>query len=153
MRALIFELRPGALAEEGLEAAVSKHAGALASREGLRVQVVGPPERLPVVPHVEEQLYRLIQEALYNVVKHAHTDSARVLIEAGGDGVTVTIRDEGDGFDPGAPRPGHVGLVSMAERAADLGGSLALASRPGEGTTVKVSVPRDAGPRPVSADR
>ena len=81
MRALIFELRPGALAEEGLVAAVSKHAGALAAREGLQVEVVGPAERLPVGSRdIEEQLYRLIQEALYNVVKHAHTDSARVVI-------------------------------------------------------------------------
>ncbi len=142
MRALIFELRPGALAEEGLEAAVSKHAGALASREGLHVEVVGPPERLPVASHIEEQLYRLIQEALYNVVKHAHTDSARVAIKTRPDDITVTIRDEGDGFDNAAPRPGHLGLASMAERAAGLGGFVSIESQPGEGTTVTVSVPR-----------
>jgi signal transduction histidine kinase/integral membrane sensor domain MASE1 len=151
MRALIFELRPGALAEEGLEAAVSKHAGALASREGLQVEVVGPAERLPVAPHIEEQLYRLIQEALNNVVKHAHTHSARVAIETGCDDITVTIRDEGDGFDPAAPRPGHVGLASMAERAAGLGGLFSVASRPGEGTTVTVSVPLQAAGDTVTA--
>ena len=154
MRALIFELRPGALAEEGLEAAVSKHAGALASRESLQVEVVGPPERLPVAPHIEEQLYRLIQEALHNVVKHAHTHSARVAIETGSDEITVTICDNGDGFDPEAPRPGHLGLASMAERAAGLGGFLSLASRPGGGgTTVTVSVPRKAATDTVRAVR
>jgi signal transduction histidine kinase len=71
MRALIFELRPGALAEEGLVAALAKQASALSAREGLVIEVDGPDGPLPIGPEVEEQLYRVGQEALANVVKHA----------------------------------------------------------------------------------
>ena len=80
MRALIFELRPGALAEEGLVAALTKQASALSAREGLAIEVDGPDERLPLEPEVEEQLYRLGQEALANVVKHARASNATVRI-------------------------------------------------------------------------
>ena len=83
MRALIFELRPGALAEEGLVAAVSKHAAAIAAREGIDVDVTGPADRLPLSPEAEEQLYRLAQEALNNVVKHARTAAASVAVTSG----------------------------------------------------------------------
>jgi signal transduction histidine kinase len=64
MRALIFELQPGALAEEGLVAALAKQASALSAREGLVIEVDGPDERLPIGVEVEEQLYRIGQEAL-----------------------------------------------------------------------------------------
>ncbi len=67
MRALIFELRPGGLAEEGLVSALTKHAGAVSAREGLSIEVTGPSERLPVNAECEEHLYRLGQEALANV--------------------------------------------------------------------------------------
>jgi signal transduction histidine kinase len=80
MRALIFELQPGALAEEGLVAALAKQASALSAREGLAIEVDGPDERLPLGAEVEEQLYRVGQEALANVVKHARATSATVRI-------------------------------------------------------------------------
>ena len=141
MRALIFELRPGALAEEGLVAAVSKHAAAVAAREGIEVDVTGPADRLPLSTEAEEQLYRLTQEALNNVVKHARTTLASVAVTSGPADVSVAIRDDGIGFDPSLGRPGHLGLASMRDRAARLDGSLDIASVPGAGTTITATVP------------
>ena len=141
MRALIFELRPDALAEEGLVAALTQQASALGAREGLVVQVDGPDERLPLGPEVEEQLYRLGQEALANVVKHARASSAMVHIAANDDTVTVEVHDDGRGFDPAAVGPEHFGLRSMQGRVADLGGQLEITSAPGQGTVLRVEVP------------
>jgi PAS domain S-box-containing protein len=146
MRALIFELRPGALAEEGLVAAVSKHAAAVAAREGIGVDVTGPADRLPLGPEAEEQLYRLAQEALNNVVKHARTVAASVAVTSGRGEVQVVIHDDGIGFDPSLGRPGHLGLASMRERATRLGGRLDIASAPGRGTTIAVTVPAAESP-------
>jgi signal transduction histidine kinase len=141
MRALILELRPGALAEEGLVAALAKQASALSAREGLVIEVDGPDADLPLGPEVEEQLYRLGQEALANVVKHARASSATVRIAATDDIVTIEVTDDGRGFDPAAVGPEHFGLRSMRGRAADLGGRLELTSAPGGGTVLRVQVP------------
>jgi PAS domain S-box-containing protein len=146
MRALIFELRLGALAEEGLVAAVSKHAAAVAAREGIDVDVTGPADRLPLSPEAEEQLYRLTQEALNNVIKHARTTVASVAVTAGPAQVSVAICDDGIGFDPSLGRPGHLGLASMRDRAARLGGRLDIASAPGSGTTITATVPAGVPP-------
>jgi signal transduction histidine kinase len=141
MRALIFELRPGALAEEGLVAALTKQAAALSAREGLVIEVQGPDERLPLEPEVEEQLYRLGQEALANVVKHARASRATVYIAATDDSVSMEVSDDGRGFDPAVVGPEHFGLRSMRGRVADLGGRLQVMSAPGGGTVLRVEVP------------
>jgi signal transduction histidine kinase len=141
MRALIFELQPGALAEEGLVAALTKQASALSAREGLMIEVDGPDEGLPLEREVEEQLYRLGQEALANVVKHARASSATVCIAARDDIVWMEVSDNGRGFDPAAVGPEHFGLWSMQGRAADLGGRLEVRSTPGRGTVLRVEVP------------
>jgi signal transduction histidine kinase len=141
MRALIFELRPGALAAEGLVAALTKQASALSAREGLVIEIDGPGERLPLEPEVEEQLYRLGQEALANVVKHARANSATVRIAAKDETVLVEVNDDGRGFDPAAVSPEHFGLHSMRGRVADLGGRLEVTSAPGRGTVLRVEVP------------
>jgi signal transduction histidine kinase len=141
MRALIFELRPGALGEEGLVAALTKQAAALSAREGLVVEVDGPGERLPLEPEVEEQLYRLGQEALANVVKHARASSAAVHIAAKDDTVWMEVSDDGRGFDPGTVGPQHFGLRSMQGRVVDLGGRLQVMSSRGRGTVLRVEVP------------
>jgi signal transduction histidine kinase len=141
MRALILELRPGALAEEGLVAALAKLAAALSAREGLVIEVDGPDGHLPLGPEVEEQLYRLGQEALANVVKHARASSATVRIAAAGGTVSVEVSDDGRGFDPATVGPEHFGLRSMRGRVADLGGRLEVTSAPGGGTVLRVQVP------------
>ena len=141
MRALIFELRPGALAQEGLVPALTKQAAALSAREGLVIEVDGPDERLPLEPEAEEQVYRIGQEALANVIKHARASSARVHIAAKDNTVSIEVSDDGRGFDPAAVGPEHFGLRSIGGRVADLRGRLEVASTPGRGTVLCVEVP------------
>jgi signal transduction histidine kinase len=143
MRALILELRPGALSEEGLVAALTKQAAALSAREGVVFEVDGPGERLLLEPEVEEQLYRVGQEALANVVKHARASRATVCIAAEDDTVSIEVSDDGRGFDPAAVGPDHFGLRSIRGRVADLGGRLEVRSTPGRGTVLRVEVPAE----------
>ncbi len=143
MRMLIFELRPGAMQEEGLVAAIRKLSHGIAARDALVVDVEAPAERVPLRPRAEEQLYRLTQEALTNVVKHARAHRVHVRIaqwEQSGE-LALEIVDDGVGFDPSVGRPGHLGLRTMADRAATLGGRLEVSSHPGEGTTVRAVIP------------
>ena len=147
MRALIFELRPGALAEEGLVSALGKQAAALAARTGTPVSVQAPRERLDLAPDAEEHLYRLVLEALNNALKHADATAIDVELRVEGDRLLIGVRDDGRGFDPGEEHPGHLGLHTMRERAAAAGGELEVASAPGEGTAVLVTVPYVIRPR------
>jgi signal transduction histidine kinase len=152
-RALIFELRPGALQEEGLVAALRKQAARIAVGDGILAEVDARGERVVVDSVVEEQLYRIGQEALYNVVKHAKatrvrirlTEAARLADDPGGrptvDDLVLEISDDGVGFDPELLRPGHLGLQTMAQRAERIGSQLSVDSTPGRGTTVRVRVP------------
>jgi signal transduction histidine kinase len=141
MRALIFELRPGALAEEGLVAALQRQAAALTAREGLPIMVSGPAERPPLTPPAEEHLYRLVLEALHNTIKHAAARSAAVTVGIDGADLVVCVADDGIGFDPTTLAPGHLGQRTMRERADALGGRLTVDSAPGSGCRVTVRVP------------
>lgn len=145
MRALIFELRPGALVEEGFVAALLKQATALSAREAVRVSVVPPAGRPQLPAKTEEQVYRIVLEALHNTVKHANATEANVRIDCQDDEVRVSITDDGIGFDQTAARPGHFGLQTMAERAAAAGARLDIRSSPGAGTAITLRVPLGAG--------
>jgi PAS domain S-box-containing protein len=143
MRALIFELRPGNLENDGLLPALRTHTAALQGRIGLPVVVTSElSERLPL--EVEEVLYRIAQEALHNVVKHAAARQVEVAIDRRGSDVVLRIRDDGKGFDAAAVPDGHLGLTGMRARADKIGSSYTVSSRPGEGTTIEVIVPHDA---------
>ena len=147
MRALIFELRPDALAEEGLVAALTRQAAAISAREQLPVTVEGPADPLPLSPEAAEHSYRVALEALHNAVRHAAASHATVIVEADdGQCVRVSVTDDGAGFDPGLARPGHLGLRTMAERARAVGGDLELVTAPGAGTRVQLTVPARPGP-------
>jgi signal transduction histidine kinase len=142
MRALIFELRPGALEEEGLFEAIRKHAAATQSRVMMDVEVRKNVELLPrLKPAAEEGLYRIAQEALHNIVKHAKAKKATVYMEVKERWVTLTVGDDGVGFDPEEVAAGHMGLGTMGQRAEQLGGEYEVRSRVGEGTTVRVRIP------------
>jgi signal transduction histidine kinase len=143
MRALIFELRPGALEEEGLFEALRKHAAAVQGREMLPIEVVNESgKELPrLKPAVEEALYRISQEALHNIVKHAKATKVEVSLGAVDGLVTLRVTDNGRGFDVDSVPAGHMGLGTMRQRTEAMGGKYEVRSRPGEGTVVEVSVP------------
>ena len=141
MRALIFELRPRGLAEEGLVSALTKHAAAVSAREGVAIEVTGPSERLPVSSDCEEHLYRLGQEALANASKHAQATRITVTVANGGSSVGLEVSDDGRGFDPAATYAGHLGLTTMRSRASEIGAKLLIDSVPGRGTAVRVELP------------
>jgi signal transduction histidine kinase len=141
MRALIFDLRPEALAREGLAAALERQAAALEARYRVECRLVlegEPKARLTV----KEALYRIAQEALHNTVKHARASAVRVHLAHSPAQIVLEIEDNGLGFDAAGSYPGHLGLHSMHERAAQVGGRLTIESTPGEGTLVRVTVPR-----------
>jgi signal transduction histidine kinase len=138
MRALIFELRPGALREEGLVAALSRQAAALSARESVPITVTGPAQRAVLTATAEEHLYRIVLEALNNAVKHASASRISVDVEVCGEELSITVVDDGVGFDPAVVPAGHLGRLTMAERAASLGGVLTVDSRPGSGSRVRV---------------
>ena len=141
MRALIFELRPDSLEEEGLVSALSKQAAALETRHKLSVQMkLGPEPPIPLA--TKEALYRISQEALNNIVKHARAGRVELSLEERGPELVLEIRDDGVGFDQAREFPGHLGLKTMQERAAQVGGRLEIGSTPGTGTTLRVCIPR-----------
>jgi signal transduction histidine kinase len=141
MRALIFELRPGALAEEGLVAALQKQGAALTAREQVAIIVEGPEHRLDLSEGVEEHLYRIASEALHNVVKHAEANHASIRVSVEAATLKIVVDDDGAGFDPETTHAGHLGLSTMAERAAVIGADLTVTSAPADGTTVAVTLP------------
>jgi signal transduction histidine kinase len=141
MRALIFELRPGALAEEGLVAALVKQAAALTAREEVVITLEAPDIELELDAVTEEHLYRIVSEALHNVIKHAHADHAVVTLERETGVLRVEVSDDGAGFDQELARAGHLGLSTMIDRAALIGAELLVTSAPGAGTTVALSLP------------
>ena len=140
MRALIFELRPGNVEENGLIQALRTHSAALSGRIGLPVVVEGELADRPSLD-VEEGLYRIAQEALHNVVKHAGAKQVRVEVGRVADGVHLRVIDDGRGFDPGAVPDGHLGLTGMQARAERLGGTITVSSVRDGGTTIDVVVP------------
>jgi signal transduction histidine kinase len=144
MRALIFQLRPPGLSEQGLVAALQQHVAALGRREGLTVNlVVSGEERY--ARGVEQAIYRIVQEALNNVVKHAGACRVAIALDLQPDRTTLRVSDDGAGFDLSVLEPSsgrHLGLISMRERAAEIGGQMELRSCPGQGTEVVVVVPR-----------
>jgi signal transduction histidine kinase len=144
-RHIIEDLRPTALDDFGLAVAVRMQVEEL-KNEGWEIgyeDTLGE-ERLP--DEIETALYRIAQEALTNVRKHARTTRARTMLTRRGRNIRLEVQDEGRGFDlssaPGEGGPGErVGLSSIRERVALLGGELKITSRPGAGTSLVAEVP------------
>jgi signal transduction histidine kinase len=97
-----------------------------------------------VSQEAKEALYRVAQEALHNTVKHSQATTVALRLEQGAGFVSLTVQDDGVGFDPAGDFPGHLGLKSMRERAERLGGTLELESSPGKGTRVRMRIPDGA---------
>jgi signal transduction histidine kinase len=143
LRTLIFELRPAALEDEGLAAALRKHVAVLQRVHGNEVdlRVVGDAQ---TSGEGDGEVLRIAQEALQNALRHARARHVDVRMEGANGRLVVAVADDGVGFDPddASLRARRLGLTSMEERARALGGRLTIDSRPGEGTTVRVEVPR-----------
>jgi signal transduction histidine kinase len=140
MRLLVYELRPPALAQEGLFGALRQRLDAVERRTGVQAQLLG--EAIPDLPRqVDEALYYIAQEALNNALKHAAATVVTVSLGASDGRIELEVADNGAGFDPQAVEgKGGLGLTSMRERVEKMGGVLTILSAPGEGTTVKVSL-------------
>lgn len=140
MRALIFELRPESLRTEGLVAALGKLVNALGSRYQLKVTLEAGDE--PDVPlEVKESLYRIAQEAMNNIAKHARATHVDVRLSKANSELLLSISDDGAGFDTSAEFPGHLGMHTMRERAEKGGGTFTIESAPDVGTRIQVMIP------------
>ncbi len=144
MRALIFELRPESLETEGLVAALTKQVAVLRARYKLTVDVDLDNEP-DLALETKHALYRIAQEALHNIIKHAHASSVVLRLAKQNNEIILEVRDDGRGFDTAGPFPGHLGLCSMQERVAKIGGTLTVESTPGRGTCIDVRVPMVLG--------
>ncbi len=140
MRALIFDLRPEALEKEGLVAALAKQGAAVEARHDIAVDKDLPDE--PEAPlQLKEALFRIGQEALNNIAKHARATRVQLRLKSEDAALVLEIADDGVGFDTGQDFPGHLGLRSMRERALKLGGSLEVSATAGRGTRIRATLP------------
>lgn len=146
---LAADLRPASLDHLGLTAALRQYARSTATTFGLAVRFKArgfPRERLPAP--VETALFRAVQEAVTNAVRHARPSRVDVLLQHRGDRVMAMVEDDGVGFEPDRVQSGeHFGLLGLRERATALDGTLAVESAPGAGTTVMMEV-SSADPNP-----
>jgi signal transduction histidine kinase len=145
LRSLVLELRPPDLARDGLSGALRKHVELLRRLHAADIALDGDDAAGTGDEAADHEVLRIAQEALHNAVRHA--GASHIAVRLRGDGeetLLVEVRDDGRGFDPGDPelRSRRLGLTSMDERARRLGGALAVVSAPGEGTAVRLEVPR-----------
>jgi len=135
MRALIIDLRPDSIEVEGLTVALARQMAAIRARHG--IEVGGELSDEPQASlKVKETIYRIAQESLTNAVKHARATQLSLWLRREGESIVLEVQDDGIGFDPAGSYPGHLGLHSMRERVARLGGRLEIQSAPGKGTSV-----------------
>jgi signal transduction histidine kinase len=142
LRAVVFELRPASLEAEGLATVLRKHVDVLRRVTGQRIELFAcDVPKLGANPAT--QVLRIAQEALGNAVRHAGAERIEVLLQGLDERLILQVSDDGCGFDPEGPevRGQRLGLTSMDERATELGGTLAVSSTLGEGTTIRLEIP------------
>lgn len=145
VRLMIQDLRPSALDDLGLVSALREFAEARCDAAGVRLDwdIAGRPHHLP--PPVETAVFRIVQEGVNNVVRHAHARKARVALRFEDGHLYASVEDDGVGFDPEQRRRSmdgrHVGLLGMEERTTLVGGTLEIESAPAHGTTVRAAIP------------
>ena len=156
---IAWDLRPPALDDVGLDGALDSLVREWSAVQGVPAEFhVSQPEAIRLTSDIESHLYRIVQEALTNVAKHAAATRVSVILERRGDDVVAVIEDDGRGFDIDSMLPDHrhgserrMGLISMQERAALVGGSVQLESARGAGTTLFVRMPVQAVVRQLVA--
>lgn len=147
MRSLVQDLRPPAL-DGGLEAALQWLAAQCAHATGVSCQVEVAADARGLKPEAQIMAFRVAQESINNVMRHAHAGSVSLQLQHGSEGWDLRVTDDGDGFDTAGPRGGF-GLLSMEERARLMGATLHIDSRPGRGTCVHLHLPQIEGAAPV----
>jgi signal transduction histidine kinase len=146
LRRSVWDLRSRALEQFDLAEALRRSGRQMTEGPGVKfeVQTAGNAKSLPEV--VEENLLRIGQEAVTNIVKHSGATQARLTLEFGAEKFILQVTDNGSGFaaeNGSGPRNGHFGILGMSERAKRIGGQVSVTSAPGEGTTVRVEIPAD----------
>jgi signal transduction histidine kinase len=140
LRSLVFQLRPAAIETEGLGEALRKHVEVLRRDAEVSLELTGTPR---LRPGVDDEVFRIAQEALHNALRHARAERIEVRLSEDGERLALSVSDDGVGFDPrvASVRARRLGLTSMEERARELGGRLSISSSPGAGTRVRLEVP------------
>jgi len=141
VRQLAVELRPKALDDFGLVAALERLTSSFEEQTGISMEFQSSLPAGRLSPEVETALYRIVQEALTNIVKHSRAGRVSIVVGRKDGAVSVVVEDDGVGFDPARTREEGLGLIGMRERVALLGGRLTIESRPGAGTTFVAEVP------------
>ncbi len=141
VRQLAVELRPKALDDFGLVAALERLTSSFGEQTGISMEFQSSLPAGRLSPEVETALYRIVQEALTNIVKHSRAGRVSIVVGRKEGAVSVVVEDDGVGFDPARTREEGLGLIGMRERVALLGGRLTIESRPGAGTTFVAEVP------------
>ena len=144
LRALVHDLRSDEsdqLLPHGLIGALASHAAEFEAAAGCQVRLV-IAEEPDIAPGVKATLARIAREALRNVAKHAQATQVQLVLEVGPSDVTLSVTDDGRGFDPDAAHPGHFGLQLLREQALAVGADLDLVTAPGRGTQLRVRVGR-----------
>jgi signal transduction histidine kinase len=144
---VIADLRPSILDNLGLVPALRGHISAFESRTGIQAQLIVQGKSTRLQSEVETTIFRIVQESLTNVVRHAAARSVLVQVVFGTEGIELSIQDDGRGFDVARALGGEDGraawgLLGIHERASLVGGTADLISTPGQGATVRVSIPR-----------
>jgi signal transduction histidine kinase len=144
-RKVIFDLRPSTLDDFGLVSALHQYLQMLGTEQHWDVEFAAKGTTEALSPALETAIFRLVQEALTNVRKHAQAGRVRVRLTARHHAVMISVRDWGSGFEPRhvAGQRGHLGLAGMRERVALLNGTIAVHSRPGTGTLICITIPTD----------
>lgn len=147
IRGVMADLDPPILDEFGLVPAIKWYSSEFSNRTGIVTQLSGAKFEPRLAPGVERIVFRLIQESLINVAKHAHASRAVITIKSTKEIISVTVKDNGNGFDPKAVKQPiqepHWGLLSMQQRATSIGAELTVDSTPGNGTQVCIMIGRD----------
>lgn len=153
VRRIAMALGPAALHRLGLAQSLEELTRSLASRSGLPIEFSAPERLDGLSAAVESAAYRVVQEGLTNVLRHAEAARVGVEVELDGGRLEIAVSDDGLGFDPAAPRSG-LGLAGMQERVALLGGTLSVESAPGRGCRLHASLPlpREAPPRAAARE-
>ena len=145
VRRMSIDLRPAVLDDLGLAAAleglIERHRATGMLHLEAVISLAGSGGDEPISPDSERAVYRLVQECLTNVAKHSGASRASVRVRRSPDNVAVEVEDDGCGFEVERPAADGFGLIGMRERATMAGGTLRVASTPGEGTTVRATVP------------